>query len=427
MKREMSSLCFNGGLTEGTKFVRFNQVPDAAVSAQDQLGALVDVRSSQSGKALFETVGRECAVPPSIAVNSAGITGARHYLTDTPEDDFDDVVRVNLKVDVGCSQSVKALFETVARECAVPLSIVVNCAGIIGERRHLTDTPEDDFDDVVRGTFLVTQAAAKAMTTGNFRNGCIVNVASIAAKLWKPRRTVYSATKAAVVALTKVAAKELASQGIRVNVVLPNTIDTPLLAPSFRENPDEKAGIAATIPLGRIGRPEEVAEVIKFLCGKAMWTPGESKLPLEYYTKYYPVIAPMKKFSTKKAMFGQIAIDIQSILGITRTALQCENHFKTLLKRKKNTQKVNQTSGSSRCTVEFEEQFARIRSMDDNLEPEVRRGVNTVIYKSSTAAAENATSSKAVAEENSPTSPPDEHRAETSAEARRRRRQVITV
>ncbi|CAN8021013.1 unnamed protein product, partial [Ixodes persulcatus] len=173
---------------------------------------------------------------------------------------------------VGCSQSVKALFETVARECAVPLSIVVNCAGIIGERRHLTDTPEDDFDDVVRvnlkGTFFVTQAAAKAMTTGNIRNGCIVNVASIAAKLWKPRRTVYSATKAAVVALTKVAAKELASQGIRVNVVLPNTIDTPLLAPSFRENPDEKAGIAATIPLGRIGRPEEVAEVIKFLCGK---------------------------------------------------------------------------------------------------------------------------------------------------------------
>lgn len=132
----------------------------------------------------------------------------------------------------------------------------------------------------------------------------------------------------------------------------------------------------------------------------------------------------MKKFRTKKAMFEQIAIDIQSILGITQTALQCDNRFKTLLKRKKNSQKVNKTSGSSRCTVEFEEEFARIRSMDDSLEPEVRRGVNTVIYKSPTAAAEtgNAASSEAVAEENSPTSPPDEHRAETSAEARRRRR-----
>lgn len=55
-----------------------------------------------------------------------------------------------IQVDVGCSQSVKALFETVGRECKVPPSIVVNCAGIMGARRYLTDTPEDAFDDVVR-------------------------------------------------------------------------------------------------------------------------------------------------------------------------------------------------------------------------------------------------------------------------------------
>ncbi|CAN8021014.1 unnamed protein product [Ixodes persulcatus] len=62
------------------------------------LAIQVDVGSSQSGKALFETVGRECAVPPSIAVNCTGIIGARHYLTNTPEDDFNDVVQVNLRV-----------------------------------------------------------------------------------------------------------------------------------------------------------------------------------------------------------------------------------------------------------------------------------------------------------------------------------------
>lgn len=181
-------------------------------------------------------------------------------------------VHLAVQVDVGCSQSVKALFKVVTREYGVSPSIVVNCAGILGAGRYLTDTPEDDFDDVVRvnlkGTFLVTQAAAQAMTSGNIRDGCIVNVASIAAKLGIPGRTAYCATKAGVVAMTKVVAKELAAQGIRVNVVLPDTIDTPLMAPGFRENTNRRAQAEARIPLGRLGRPEEVAEVIKFLCGK---------------------------------------------------------------------------------------------------------------------------------------------------------------
>ncbi|CAN7937893.1 unnamed protein product, partial [Ixodes hexagonus] len=162
------------------------------------------------------------------------------------------------------------------------------------------------------------------------------------------------------------------------------------------------------------------------------WSAGELKLLLDYYSKYYPEIGPMKKFRTKKAMFEQIALDLQSVLGVSRTALQCDNRFKTLLKRKKNSQKVNRTSGSSRCTVEFEEEFARIRSMDDSLEPEVRRGVSSVIHKetgrtAAVAETDSPTSSAAVVEQMSPTSPPDQHRAETSAEARRRRRRANRV
>ncbi|CAN7944267.1 unnamed protein product, partial [Ixodes hexagonus] len=172
------------------------------------------------------------------------------------------------QVDVGCSTSVDSFFESIQRTCARPASIVVNCAGIARGATHLVDTKEEDFDDMIRvnlkGTFLVTRAASRAMIAGKISDGAIVNMSSMMAKRIHTGECVYSASKAAVVTLTKVAAKELASHGIRINVVLPALIETPMS--SSCNTAECLTRMAANIPFRRPGRPEEVAEVVMFLC-----------------------------------------------------------------------------------------------------------------------------------------------------------------
>ncbi|KAG0417868.1 hypothetical protein HPB47_005313 [Ixodes persulcatus] len=103
------------------------------------------------------------------------------------------------------------------------------------------------------------------MTAANVCDGAIVNIASFAAKLCPPGRCAYVVSKAALVALTKAAAKELGSQGIRVNSVLPALTSTPL-SPSSKMAAERKKTLAA-IPLKRACSPDEVANVIVFLCG----------------------------------------------------------------------------------------------------------------------------------------------------------------
>ncbi|CAN7942886.1 unnamed protein product, partial [Ixodes hexagonus] len=171
---------------------------------------------------------------------------------------------------VGDSKSVSTLFDSISKSCSRPASIVVNCAGIAIDPTPLVDLSEESFDDVIRvnlkGTFLVTQAAAQAMTVGNVRDGSIVNIASIVAKRCGPGWSAYAASKAGVVTLTKVAAKELASQDIRINSVLPRTTDTPMLRQWLEDTVRQKK-TEEKVSLKRLCRPEEVAEVIMFLCG----------------------------------------------------------------------------------------------------------------------------------------------------------------
>ncbi|KAL1444312.1 hypothetical protein MTO96_029922 [Rhipicephalus appendiculatus] len=173
-------------------------------------------------------------------------------------------------VDVGDTLSVEHLFNFIKTSYSQPLSIVVNCAGIL-HRALLGDTTDEMFDDVIRvnlkGTFLVNRAAArellrqeKAMPVGG---AAIVNVASIAAKGGRSYSSAYAASKAGVVALTKTAAQELASHGIRCNAVLPGWTDTPMTAAFTQE--------LARTPVSpglcrRPAQPREIAEAIKFLC-----------------------------------------------------------------------------------------------------------------------------------------------------------------
>ena len=105
------------------------------------------------------------------------------------------------------------------------------------------------------------------------KRGSIINLSSIVGLEGNPGQLVYSATKGAVAAMTKTAAKELASQGIRVNAVAPGMIDTDM----FRSIGDEKMKEhMANIRMGRLGTPEEVADVILFLASDlSRYTTGE--------------------------------------------------------------------------------------------------------------------------------------------------------
>ncbi|XP_050045594.1 estradiol 17-beta-dehydrogenase 8-like [Dermacentor andersoni] len=169
-------------------------------------------------------------------------------------------------LDVANTESVEKLFADIKDTESLPVSIVVNCAGIAG-LSPIVDTTDEAFDKIIRvnlkGTFLVTRAAARAMTTSGVIDGAIVNIASILGKTGLSGSGAYSASKGGVVALTKMAAQELAPHGIRCNAVLPSLTQTPMTDALPEES---RRTVCALTPMRRIGQPKEVAEAILFLC-----------------------------------------------------------------------------------------------------------------------------------------------------------------
>lgn len=118
----------------------------------------------------------------------------------------------------------------------------------------------------VRAMFLIAQAAARLMVRG--RAGAIVNMSSQMGHVGAPERTVYCMAKHAIEGLTKAMAVELASHGVRVNAVAPTYVETPMTRP-FLESEAFRRRVLAAIPLGRIGRVEEIASAVLFLASPA--------------------------------------------------------------------------------------------------------------------------------------------------------------
>jgi 3-oxoacyl-[acyl-carrier protein] reductase len=144
------------------------------------------------------------------------------------------------------------------------LDVVVNNAGIMEDALLGMITPESAERTFAINTLAVLQATQTAARVMRKTGGSIVNVTSIMGLVGNAGQTAYSASKAALVGLTRSAAKELAPQGIRVNAVAPGFIETDLvedLAADVREKR------LAAIPMARAGRPEEVAQVVVFLAG----------------------------------------------------------------------------------------------------------------------------------------------------------------
>jgi 2-dehydro-3-deoxy-L-rhamnonate dehydrogenase (NAD+) len=145
-----------------------------------------------------------------------------------------------------------------------PVDVLINSAGIVGANKPLLETTAEEWRRVFEVNVLGTVNTMRIFVPGMRERGWgrVVNFASMAGKDGNPNLSPYSASKAAVIALTKSAGKELALTGVLVNAIAPAVIATPM---NDSTAPDVLAHITSLIPMKRVGRPEEVAELVAFL------------------------------------------------------------------------------------------------------------------------------------------------------------------
>jgi NAD(P)-dependent dehydrogenase (short-subunit alcohol dehydrogenase family) len=178
-----------------------------------------------------------------------------------PDGQTQDVLAI--QGDVTSSADANAAVKKVESELG-RLDVLVCSAGVGGDSVRAVDMPDEEWRRVFAincdGTFFFNRAAVRGMSERGY--GRVVNVASIAGKEGNPMASAYSASKAAVIGLTKSIAKEVADTGVLVNCIAPAVIDTPILS----QLSEEHIGyMLQKIPLGRVGKPEEVARLIAYL------------------------------------------------------------------------------------------------------------------------------------------------------------------
>ena len=168
-----------------------------------------------------------------------------------------------LPTDVSSWPDVKKMVEqTLARFKRI--DILVNNAGILGPYSPVMEYPEEIWDRVMavnlKGAFLCCKGVLPVMNKQG--SGKIVSMASVAGKEGNANMAPYAASKAAIISLTKTLGKELATDNIQVNCVSPALIETDM---AREMTPEQRALLISKIPMGRLGKPEEVAAVVKFL------------------------------------------------------------------------------------------------------------------------------------------------------------------
>ena len=177
------------------------------------------------------------------------------------------------RADVGEAEQVAALFDA-AQGAFGGVDVVVHAAGVM-KLAPVKDIDFDDFDLMIRsnirGTFLVTQQAARRVRSG----GAIINFSTSITRLLQPSYAAYAATKAAVEVLTPILAKELKGRDVTVNAVAPGPVETPLFTEGKTQ--EQIDGAANAAPLGRLGQPADIADAVAYLAGpSARWVNAQT-------------------------------------------------------------------------------------------------------------------------------------------------------
>jgi 3-oxoacyl-[acyl-carrier protein] reductase len=189
------------------------------------------------------------------------------------KDEAEEVARESggraVQADVSKADEAKTLVEA-----AGEIDILVNNAGLTRDGL-IARMPDEDWRDVIEtnlgGVFHTCRAAARGMMKR--RAGSIVNISSVVGLHGNPGQTNYAASKAGIIGFTKALARELGNRGVRANVVAPGYVDTRLTQVIAEEL---KELMLANTPLGRFGRPEDIAGAVRFLCSdEAAFITGE--------------------------------------------------------------------------------------------------------------------------------------------------------
>jgi NAD(P)-dependent dehydrogenase (short-subunit alcohol dehydrogenase family) len=172
-----------------------------------------------------------------------------------------------IKTDVSKKEDVQNLIDKIVDKYG-KLDCAFNNAGIDGKKAKLIDLEPEEWDEIIdinlKGTFLLLKYEIKQMLCQGF--GAIVNMASICSFIARPERCAYNASRHGVVGLTKTAALEYASKGIKINAVAPGSIRTDIFHRSTKNNKELEKLYANSHPIGRIGEPMEIAQAVLWLC-----------------------------------------------------------------------------------------------------------------------------------------------------------------
>ena len=172
-----------------------------------------------------------------------------------------------IKTDVTNPTAVENLFKEIIDQYG-KLDLAFNNAGVGGPMNRLAKQTMETWDLVIntnlRGVWLCLKQEIQQMLKQG--GGAIVNTASTAGISGSPGSAIYSASKHGVMGLTKSAAADYATKNIRINAVCPGPIMTPMLEEGFTERPAMREAYLATVPMGRFGKPEEIASAVLWLC-----------------------------------------------------------------------------------------------------------------------------------------------------------------